>query len=1156
MDATLIGFRYELQDQLGHGGMGAVYRAYDRLSGEVVAIKRVLPQYVNTSAVGFRTALAQEFQVLATMRHPHIISVIDYGFDTQQHPYYAMELLRDAENLLVYAQHKPFQEKMGLLVQVLQALSYLHRRGMLHRDLKPDNILVTRDGQVKVLDFGLAIAQGDFNEETQTGGTLAYMPPEVLSGGSASFASDLHAFGVIAYEVISDTSPFDKSSMTELIREILTVSVDVGKLDAPDTIKNMLSRLLAKEPEDRYQDAEELLPAFTEVAGLPIAHESSHIRDSYLQAARFIGRTAELAQLTTALEGAQSQRGGLWLVGGESGVGKSRLIEELRTQALVNGVLVLRGQGIVEGGAPYLLWRNAVRYLCLCVALSDFEASVLLALVPDIGTLLRRDVKPAPSLDPDMEQTRLFNTLEAVFRRHTAPTLIIMEDLQWAQESLTLLKRMSDILTELPFLIVGTFRNDETPNLPEELAGAHAITLHRLNANEIAELSESILGQTVGRRAGLINLLTSETEGNAFFIVEIVRTLAEQSGQLSQIGQATIPNAIFAGGIGAVVQNRLRRVPEDAYALLALMAVAGREIDLKLAQHLRPDLDIDQWLLACNSVLDVLDNQWRFAHDKLREALIQQLDADDYQAKHAQVATAIEHIYPDASRFYTQLAYHWREAQKPSKEQHYATLAGKQALSAANYREAVRNLTRSVTLARETQQSAYEQAILTKFVGDAHMGIGQLPEAYGGYLATLAPLKHRSPTNKRQMYVSLARETLLQARFQLLPHRAVPEHHTDYWHIAATACGQLAVIHYFRNEKHMALYYALRGANYAQLAGEKHRDTLTLLECIVALCSSLIPIERMTRHYLHRITQNLPPEEKAGDRSWALLIMTIVSTNTAEWDTALPKAIECVALAETAGTVRRLQEAMLGLAAVHFFMSDWEKSYQVAERLLESALKYNSLQCQAWAYDDLGRVLYHRGDNAKALELFTKSHALYTQIEDTSGLIWVNGGLAQVHTRMGNLDLARPYAHAVKQQLLDKSPSNYGLLEGYQGLADFCLTQYEQTRTPEARAEAETAVMLMGRFSSIFKTGAAHLHFYTSWLASLNGQPALALREGKRAMKVAQRHGLRYEEGIAAYHLARFMPQSDPQRAEHMAHARSVFTALGATWELKQMESK
>ncbi|MEO8396952.1 MAG: protein kinase, partial [Chloroflexota bacterium] len=127
-----IGNRYQVLDKLGEGGMGAVYRVIDRLTGQIVALKQVTLKHTQTNepTSDLRHALTQEFTVLASLRHPHIISVLDYGFAQNAQPYFTLEFLENAQSLVAYGQHKPIEEQVKLLIQMLQALAYLHQRGI------------------------------------------------------------------------------------------------------------------------------------------------------------------------------------------------------------------------------------------------------------------------------------------------------------------------------------------------------------------------------------------------------------------------------------------------------------------------------------------------------------------------------------------------------------------------------------------------------------------------------------------------------------------------------------------------------------------------------------------------------------------------------------------------------------------------------------------------------------------------------------------------------------------------------------------------------------------------------------------------------------------------------------------------------------------
>jgi eukaryotic-like serine/threonine-protein kinase len=729
MDA-LIGQQvgqYEVLDVIGEGGMGIVYRAQDRLSGEMVALKRVTaaPSMLHFSSIAsdastdsLRLALAQEFQTLASLRHPNIISVLDYGFDIAGQPYFTMDYLPEAQTVLDVTQGKSPHQIVDLLVQVLQALSYLHRRGILHRDLKPGNILVT-DGHVRVLDFGLAVQQG---QKVGISGTFAYMAPEVLREEPVIETSDLYSVGVIAYEMFTGAPPFKAESVSQTITNILTKPPDMSILDVPVPIRAVIERLLAKDPLARYPRASDVIAALHEAAGLPAPSESADIRESFLQAAAFVGREVEMGRLLVAMSAAKGAegrkpKGSLWLIGGESGVGKSRLIDELRSRALVAGMVVLRGQAISEGGGTYEMWHRPIRRLAIRSAVSAQEASVLKPVVPDIDTLLGIEVPDAPGLDGKAELERLTSVLVGMFRRQTQPLLLLLEDLHWAGQSLAILEPIASVVDALPLFIVGSYRADETPNLPASLPRASAIQLQRLATDSIAALSYSMLGEG-GRSPQVLDLLTRETEGNAFFLVEVVRALAEEAGGLEAVGKGNLPDVVLAGGVQAVIARRLARVPDWGTSLLEAAAVAGRQIDMAVLERLAKarGVDVNAWLLACAdvAVLDLADGGWRFAHDKLREAALRAIPADRLPDLHREAAEAIEAEHPGSEAHLAALAEHWNKAGDRQKEQQASTLAGDYALRTSAFEQALGFLQRSMSLLPENGSGRSRIQLLLK----------------------------------------------------------------------------------------------------------------------------------------------------------------------------------------------------------------------------------------------------------------------------------------------------------------------------------------------------------------------------------------------------------------------------------------------------------
>ena len=664
---SVLDHRYRVLNQLGAGGMGTVYRAYDRMTGQQVAIKRV-NLGANAGNVTVCVALAREFHLLASLRHPNIIRVSDYGFDEQGQPYYVMTLIEDACTVYEAGKSRDLIGKVSLILDMLQALVYLHRRNILHRDLKPDNALVDAAGQLRLVDFGLS-QEGATGEEVS--GTLAYMPPEALTSDPVSPASDLYSVGVIAYELLTGKLPFDVRRATPSLRQVIAMPPDLSPLVQHGALATVIGRMLAKDPADRYGSAAEAMLALCAAVDIPLPEETRGIRESFLGAAKFVGRTAELATLNAALNAAT---GSAWLVGGEAGVGKSRLIEEVRIQALVKGLTVLRGQAVEGGGLPCQVLRDVLPSLVLGCEVSPLEASVLLPILPNIGRLLDREVPPAPELDPVLMETRLKHTLVDLVRRQETPLLIILEDLHWADDTYDLIEPLIGLEAQYPIVVIGTYRSDEAPRLPERLPGMQTVHLARLAADEVQTLAEYMLADTTPT---LIQFLLNQTEGNAFFIVDLLRTLAEDAGRLDNIGQLELSDELLSQGVLSVAERRLARVPVEYHRALRLAAVIGREIHPELltpADFRWIDYGLE------SAILEIADGRLQFAHDRIREGILHLTDPDELSQLHAEAARALEQAFAHDQLYDAILARHWAAAHDETQELHYTLAAGQQAI--------------------------------------------------------------------------------------------------------------------------------------------------------------------------------------------------------------------------------------------------------------------------------------------------------------------------------------------------------------------------------------------------------------------------------------------------------------------------------------------
>src|SRR5258706_5469649 len=200
--------RYLPVEMIGQGGMGIVYRVVDQLAGDLVALKQLNPGFRpidDTSDAMDRVSIAHEFRMLSMLRHPYILPALDFGFGADSLAYFTMPLLQNPQTILEFTANQPFPDQVNMLMQILQALAYLHQHGVIHNDLKPNNILVV-NGRVQLLDFGVSSIVGEPRDFLA--GTPRYIAPEMLRLSSPTRESDLYAVGVIAYEVFSNlTTP-------------------------------------------------------------------------------------------------------------------------------------------------------------------------------------------------------------------------------------------------------------------------------------------------------------------------------------------------------------------------------------------------------------------------------------------------------------------------------------------------------------------------------------------------------------------------------------------------------------------------------------------------------------------------------------------------------------------------------------------------------------------------------------------------------------------------------------------------------------------------------------------------------------------------------------------------------------------------------------
>lgn len=262
-EIKVLNNRYQLLEPLGKGGMAFVYRARDLMLEREVAVKVLREDYSGDPA--FQERFRQEAKAAANLSHPNIVTMHDFGLDDGQ-LFLVMEFVPGTDLKTLIQQHGRFnpEEALPLLIQACAGIGYAHRAGLVHCDVKPQNMLVTPDMRLKVADFGIARALASIHPEEKSDvvwGSPQYFAPEQAAGAAPSPASDVYSLGIILYEMLSGSLPFQASTAVDLARLHLEETAPMLSRNLPGVnpqLDQILQKVLSKEPSQRYRTADQM----------------------------------------------------------------------------------------------------------------------------------------------------------------------------------------------------------------------------------------------------------------------------------------------------------------------------------------------------------------------------------------------------------------------------------------------------------------------------------------------------------------------------------------------------------------------------------------------------------------------------------------------------------------------------------------------------------------------------------------------------------------------------------------------------------------------------------------------------------------------------------------------------------------------------------
>jgi len=746
MIGTLLNERYRLDAELGRGGIGTIYRAHDTLLDRDVAVKALSDP---TLSVESRARLLREAQAAAQLNHPNIVSIYDAG-EVGDVPFIVMELV-EGESL-----HERRPQDLGEIIsiarQVCAALEHAHAHGIIHRDLKPENVLLAPDGTAKLTDFGLArTVASRLTSEGTIIGTVFYLAPELALGQELDGRADLYALGVMLYELTTGRLPFTADDPVAVISQHLHAPIVPPRAknsQIPPALDGLIVRLLSKTPADRPPSAAEVLraleqPGFLEKDIVPTEELSVLER---IERGRLVGRKHELQEARALWNRALSGQGQMLLVSGEPGIGKARLVRELATQAEVSGGRALLGASYAEGGTPYAPFRHIIREVLRSGSLGatgngfdlpEFVLADLLTLAPDLRSRYlfdsaqgRPDVPADPSvplragppLDPQAEQQRLFENLVIFFTvlSDHAPLLLILEGAHWADSgTLFLLRHLARHIRRQRVMIVVTYHEvelDEARVFHEVLLDlnrerlATRLKLSRLDREQTGELLAVLFAEEITPE--FLDGIYRETEGNPFFVEEVVKALVESGKLYYEDGRWHRPSMDELGipqSVRVAIQSRVRVLLANSQETLRLAAILGREFDfdtLAEASDQEEDALIDaledaERAQLIEEVSGEGGGTFVFVHALIPATLVGSLRTLQRRRLHRRAAAAIEARCPDD---FESLAYHYNQAGDAKEATNYLLKAGDRARSLYACQEAIDHYQRALTFLREQRE--------------------------------------------------------------------------------------------------------------------------------------------------------------------------------------------------------------------------------------------------------------------------------------------------------------------------------------------------------------------------------------------------------------------------------------------------------------------
>jgi serine/threonine protein kinase/serine phosphatase RsbU (regulator of sigma subunit)/tetratricopeptide (TPR) repeat protein len=655
-----------VHEELGRGAHSVVFLAtYERRH---VALKSCRSNVLDiAAAVRFR----REAAALARLSHPGLAKVLCVGEDPSGRPYVMLEHV-SGETLAMRIARRPLTEKetVALAIDLADALGEVHRRGLVHRDVKPANVMLNEAGRPKLIDFGLATQADASAAEREIVGTFAYSAPEQtgMMRRGIDGRADLYALGGVMFECLTGEPVFSASDPARLLQMHAiepTPGVRTRRADVSPTLEAIIAKLLAKDPDDRYPSAQALYADLRAIDSLSPESALGRARDesSTGTLTALVGRAEELSQLAHVATRARTKKGALVWVEGEKGHGASQLLREWCDSEAWRGSVSLWAACSSRNQAPLEPLRGAITKLTRERGGAELSA-LLRAAAPDyvpvwalqfpaLAPHLDCPAVDASSVSPDLAYEAVCELLVAL-ANGLGGLILAVDDIEHVDTpTRAVLDRLVARVSELPIAIACTAQPSNEPHPLASHAGL-TIRLGPLSEEGVAALAADFLGSEQVD-AGLTTQLYARSGGAPSGVVQLLTAFLDQGLLTARFGHwcldaERLRKVAIPESVEKLALQRVDGLPVPQREVLRVAALLGRDIDEQAVCQIGGlEAETVRSALAASVALHVIERaqdgdavRHAFLHENVLEALTDELPPDERLSLHARGAAWYE----------------------------------------------------------------------------------------------------------------------------------------------------------------------------------------------------------------------------------------------------------------------------------------------------------------------------------------------------------------------------------------------------------------------------------------------------------------------------------------------------------------------------------